>query len=89
MLESRAAYGYYGEGHGATGEKPPKTHASGWSIYSYVFEVSGKEWFYTEIEVNARNYANALKRARAMCQREGLKLVGDAKGHEYQRNFNS
>jgi hypothetical protein len=89
MLESRAAYGYYGEGHGATGEKPPRTHESGWSIYTYVFEVSGREWFYTKIEVNARNYANALKQAKRFCKREGLTLVGDAEGCEWQRNFNS
>lgn len=89
MLESRAAYGYYGEGHGATGEKPPKQHASGWSIYSYRFEITGHKYRYTTIEVNARNYANAVKRAKAWAKRDGFTIVGDAKGCEYQRNINS
>jgi hypothetical protein len=92
MLESRATYGYYGEGHGATGEKPPKTHASGWSIYTYYFEYSGsplcKRGINT-VEINARSYSNALRRAKAWAKDNGLTIVGDAEGWEYQRNLNS
>lgn len=91
MLESRAAYGYYGEGYGATGENPPKkTHASGWHFYNFLFEITGTYQHtqgFTEIEVRACDYEHAMKQAKKWAERDGFTVVGDAKGHEYQRNL--
>lgn len=92
MLETRAAYGYYGEGHGATSEtrKEKKTHASGWHFSDFYFEISGtyqQTFGFTYIEVKACDYAHAVKQAKRRAKREGFTLVGDKAGCEYQRNL--
>lgn len=76
-MESRACYGYYGEGHGASGEsKPKKEHASGWSFDDYAFEVKGiGRYFYPKIEVKAKSYENALKAVEKQGRREGFEIV--------------
>ena len=40
-MESGACYGYYGEGHGCTGEVQPVVHKSGWRFMNFYFEVKG------------------------------------------------
>lgn len=86
MLENRAAYGYYGEGYGATGEKSPITHKSGWRFMDFFFEISGDPMFKT-IEIKACDYEHALKQAKKMAERDGFKIVGDKPGCENQRNW--
>lgn len=86
MLENRAAYGYYGEGHGATGEKSPTTHKSGWRFSDFYFEISGVP-FFKFIEVKACDYAHAIKQAKARAKKEGFTIVGDKVGCENQRNW--
>lgn len=34
----------------------------------------------------AKNYPNAVKRCKAWCKKWGIEFVGDAKGHENQRD---
>lgn len=90
MLESRAAYGWYGERGGASGESKPKEHASGWSFHDFYFEVSGtyqqtqgfKIW-----EIRASSYTNALKQMKKYQKQYGFTLVGDKEGCEMQRRF--
>ena len=87
MLENRAAYGYYGEGHGATGENPPKKqHASGWRFMDFFFEVAGNP-FFKSVEIKACDYEHALKQLKKMAKRDGFTIVGDEKGYERQRNW--
>lgn len=86
MLESRASYGYYGEGHGTTGENTPTTHKSGWRFSDFYFEISGDP-FAKFIEVRACDYAHALKQAQTRAKNEGFTLVGDKPGREFQRNW--
>ena len=89
-MESRAAYGYYGEGHGVTGENAPKTHKSGWSFWDFHFEIDGT-YAQTQgckvIQIKACDYAHAIKQAKKWAKRDGFTIVGDAKGYEMQRNF--
>lgn len=90
MLESRAAYGYYGEGHGATGENRPKTHASGWRFMDFYFEISGtfeQTLGFKHIEIRACDYEHALKQAKKWAKRDGFVIVGDKQGYEHQRNY--
>lgn len=86
MLESRAAYGYYGEGHGATGEKAPVTHKSGWSFKDFFFEIEGDP-FFKFIEVKACDYKHALTQAKKRAKRDGFTIIGDKSGCEIQRNW--
>ena len=90
MLESRAAYGYYGEGHGASGENPPKVHKSGWRFSEFYFEISGtyqQTQGFKHIEIKACDYAHAMKQAKRWAKRDGFTIVGDKAGYEYQRNY--
>jgi hypothetical protein len=86
MLESRAAYGYYGEGHGATGEKAPIIHKSGWRFTEFHFEISGDP-FFKHIEIKACDYEHALKQAKKWAKRDGFTIIGDKKGCELQRHW--
>ena len=87
MLESRAAYGYYGDGHGATGEKPPAPkHKSCWRFMEFFFEISGDPMF-KFVEIKACDYAHALKQVKRWAKRDGFSVVGDKPGYEHQRNF--
>lgn len=86
MLENRAAYGYYGEGHGATGENPSTTHKSGWWFKDFYFEIAGDPMF-KHIEIKACDYEHAIKQAKRRAKREGFILVGDKVGCENQRNW--
>lgn len=67
MLESRSAYGYFGEGFGASGEQPEKTHANGWKIWTFRFKTTDGL-----IEVKAKDYDNAVKRANEWAKRDGF-----------------
>lgn len=78
MLESRSCYGYYGEGHGATGETPPDKMRGGYSIKEYRFVI---DWHIRGIAnegiIHARNYKNAVKQAKAWAKRDGGEFIGD------------
>lgn len=85
-MESRACYGYYGEGHGCTGEmQPKKIHKSGWRFMYFHFEVRGKG--FSHVEIKACDYAHAMKQLKAWAKRDGFEIVGDKKGFENQRNY--
>lgn len=86
MLESRAAYGYYGEGNGVTGEKKPTTHKSGWRFTHFYFEISGDTMCKT-IVIKACDYEHAMKQAKKWAKRDGFTIVGDEAGYECQRNL--
>ena len=86
MLENRAAYGYYGEGHGATGEKPPTTHKSGWRFMNFFFEIKGDS-ICKYVEIKACDYEHALKQLKKWAKRDGFTIVGDKPGCENQRNW--
>ena len=90
MLESRAAYGYYGEGFGASGETKNKPHASGWHFHTFHFEITGtyqQTQGCTGISITACDYAHAMKQAKAWAKRDGFTIVGDEKGWESQRRY--
>lgn len=85
-MESRAAYGYYGEGYGATGESVPITHKSGWRYMDFGFEIhskTGKE----NIRIKACDYAHAISQLKKWAKKDGFEIIGDAKGYEKQRNW--
>lgn len=85
MLESRASYGYYGTGHGATGEVAPKVHKRGWRFMNFYFETTA---YYCEVlSIRACDYAHAVKQAKAWARKEGCEIVGDAEGWEKQREW--
>lgn len=87
-MESRACYGYYGEGHGCTGEmQTKKVHKSGWRFMTFFFEVKGKRFPFTHVEIKACDYAHAMKQLKAWAKRDGFEIVGDKKGFENQRNY--
>ena len=77
MMESRACYGYYGEGHGATGEAvPKKQHPSGYSFDDYVFEVKGVgRYVYPICKVKAMDYDHAVAQMKRWGKREGFEVV--------------
>lgn len=90
MLESRAAYGWYGEGYGASGETKQKDHASGWHFHTFHFEIAGtyrQTQGCTGISIKASNYKNAMRQAKAWAKRDGFTIIGDAKGWEAQRRY--
>lgn len=87
-LESRACYGYYGTGHGATGEEQPKTHARGWHIWTFYFVVRWPNRKRNEcVQVDASCYKNALKNLKRWQKRDGFEIIGDAPGHEKQKGI--
>ena len=73
MLENRAAYGYYGERGGATGENSPRTHNSGWSFSTYVYETDAP--ICPLIEIKACDEEHALKQARSWAKRDGFNII--------------
>lgn len=85
-MESRASYGYFGEGHGCTGENPPVIHKSGWSFKCFYFEVKGLKGF-SHVEIKACDYAHAMKQLKKWAKRDGFEIVGDKKGYENQVNY--
>lgn len=85
-MESRAAYGYYGVGNGAAGESAPKTHASGWHIYPFFFDMRDEVLGVRGIQFDAKSYENALHRAKKYAKKNGFEFLGDKKGYENQRD---
>lgn len=85
-MESRACYGYYGEGHGCTGEVQPVVHKSGWRFMNFYFEVKGLSGF-NHVEVKACDYAHAMKQLKAWARRDGFEIVGNEKGYENQVDY--
>ena len=77
MMESRACYGYYGEGHGATGEVlPKKQHASGYSFDDYVFRIEGiGHYEYPLMQVKAIDFAHAVKAIEKEARKQRFKIV--------------
>jgi len=77
MMESRACYGYYGEGHGATGEsKPKKEHASGYSFNDYVFRIEGiGHYEYPQMEVKAIDFAHAVTAIEKQAKKDHFKII--------------
>ena len=75
MLESRSAYGYYGEHGGASGEKSPKTHKSGWEFHNYTLITDEPEWKIPRVIIRACDMEHAIKQAKAYCKKHGCKIV--------------
>lgn len=77
MMESRACYGYYGKGHGATGESvPKKPHASGYGYWRFNFEIKGIDHYeYPFVQVKAIDYEHALKQIQRQAKRERFVVV--------------
>ena len=73
MLESRSAYGYYGEHGGATGENPPKAHKRGWRFLTYVYETDSA--MCPRIEIRACDEEHAMKQAKAWARRDGFTII--------------
>ena len=75
MLESRSAYGYYGEGHGATGEKPPKEH---YTMEKFHFLV---DWHHPmiskKVDIMAKNFKNAERNVKAWAKHDGGTFLGE------------
>lgn len=75
MLETRSAYGYYGEGHGATGEIPPK---ESYTMERFYFLV---DWHITgisnKVDVMAKNFKNAERNVKAWAKRDGGTYLGE------------
>ena len=76
MLESRSAYGYYGELGGATGEIAPKTHKRGWHFSEYVFRTSEPEWMFNNLSIKACDYEHALKQAKTYAKKNRCEILG-------------
>ena len=75
MLESRAAYGYYGEGYGVSGEQPPKEH---YTIQSYYFLIDWHDPRFSNcVSVKAKNFKNAIRQAKAWAKRDGGTFLGE------------
>lgn len=75
MLESRSAYGYYGEGHGATGEIPPKERYTMDRFYFLVdWHINGIS---NEVAVTAKNFKNAERNVKAWAKRDGGTFLGE------------
>lgn len=75
MLESRSAYGYYGEHGGASGETAPKHHKSGWHFSEYVFRTSEPEWMCNKLSITACDYEHALKQAKAYARKNHCEIL--------------
>ena len=79
-MESRSAYGYYGEGHGATGEMPPETEKDrgGYQMNLYSFLV---DWHMVgisnKVEVRAKSFKNAERNVKAWAKRDGGTYIGE------------
>lgn len=84
-VESRANYGYYGEGCGCIGETPPVIHKRGWRFTNFHFEVKGKGL--NCVEIKACDYAHALKQLKKWAKRDGFEIIGNKKGYENQVNY--
>ena len=67
-------------------ERP--NYGNRYQMNEYVFEVipDRAEWS-PLFHQNAKTYENAVKRAKQKCKEWGWVFVGDAKGHERQRNW--
>lgn len=76
MLESRSAYGYYGEGHGATGETPPKKEH--YTMDTFHFLVDWHDDFFSKrVTITAKNFKNAERNVKAWAKREGGTFLGE------------
>lgn len=84
-MESRACYGYYGEGHGCTGEMQPVIHKSGWRFKDFHFEVKGIA--FKHVQIKTCDYDHAVKQLKKWAKRDGFEIVGDKKGYENQRYY--
>ena len=82
-MESRACYGYYGEGFGASGESAPRAYRGGYQINTYYFQFQwGTDCPFSEIvEFKAKTFENALKSAKAYARREGCTFLGESPKH--------
>ena len=59
-----------------------------YQMNEFEFEVIPDRKDYAPVLIQtAKNYQNAVKRAKARCKEWGWVFVGDAQGHEYQRNW--
>lgn len=77
MMESRACYGYYGEGHGATGEATPKkARPSGYSFDDYVFRIEGiGHYEYPLMQVKAIDFEHAMMAIEKQAGKQCFKIV--------------
>lgn len=85
-LESRAAYGYYGESGGASGETKPRIHKRGWTIKDFYFDVQEGSSRYSMI-FKSCDYQHAISQVSRYCKKNQCILIGDTRGYEVQRNI--
>lgn len=74
MLESRSAYGYYGEFGGASGEVPPRIHKSGWTFGEYTFKTN--EPSCNLLSIRACDYEHAIKQAKTYAREHNCEVLG-------------
>ncbi len=66
-------------------ERP--NYGNRYQMHEYAFEVVPDRDYYSPImHQTAKNYQNAVKHAKAKCKEWGWVFVGDAAGHEMQKN---
>lgn len=53
----------------------------------YCFATDLKHPYNPIVEVKAKCYKNALRNVKAWAKRDGFSILGDAEGHELQRNW--
>ena len=67
-------------------ERP--NYGNRYQMHTFYFETDlDKKGFSKIFSVNAKNYKNAVRNAKAYAKRDGFIIIGDAKGHENQRNY--
>ena len=82
MLESRASYGYYGVGYGATGENEPKRYKGGYTMNTYHFLIDWHDPFFSNrFKVAAKSFENAERAAKAYARKNGGTFLGEDPEH--------
>lgn len=78
IVESRACYGFYGEGHGLSGEEPPKQSRGGWQYDYFYFRIDWGDARLSQLAViKAKTRENAIRQAKAWAKRDGGTFLGD------------
>ena len=74
-LESRSSYGWFGERGGASGERAPKTHKSGWEYHSYLLITDQPEWMIPRVSLRAIDMEHAVKQAKRYVKEHNCHIV--------------
>lgn len=76
-MESRACYGWYGEGCGASGESAP-IQRGGYKMSDYYFLVDWHDSFFSnKVSVKAMDFAHAEKNVKAWAKKDGGTFIGE------------